>query len=197
MAGVNFSLDSAKRIVAAVKKIEGVPTDLSGNRLAPRAPGTSFWAMITGAADISGRLFSWVAVQPSAAMATPADSTILAPSNMWQFQVPYVAGFGNAREANDNREVPAGTVVLLTFMGYAVPAGTTSGPGTSTVPASTTAPPTGADGSIPIYVFNYCAQTQQAALPIHDHRDNSPTAGGFAFSVYHPGCALPQQPWSV
>ena len=29
----------------------------------------------------------------------------------------------------------------------------------------------------------------------HDHRDNF--NGGFAFAVYHPGTALPQQPWAL
>jgi hypothetical protein len=33
-------------------------------------------------------------------------------------------------------------------------------------------------------------------MGIHDHRDNV-TGGGFAFAVYHPGTALPQQPWAV
>lgn len=30
---------------------------------------------------------------------------------------------------------------------------------------------------------------------IHDHRDN--LNGGFCFSVYAPGTALPQQPWAI
>jgi len=30
---------------------------------------------------------------------------------------------------------------------------------------------------------------------IHDHRDV--LNGGFAFAVYHPGTALPQQPWAI
>lgn len=118
------------------------------------------------------------------------------PSKLWQFQVPYIAGFGNAREANDSREVPGGTVVLLTFVGYAVPAAPRAAPVRPLFPR-TQPRPAGAEGSIPMYVFNYCAQSQQAALPIHDHRDNTPTAGGFAFSVYHPGTSLPQQNWSV
>jgi len=33
--------------------------------------------------------------------------------------------------------------------------------------------------------------------PMHDHRDNSAGGGGFAFAVYHPGTAMPQQPWAV
>jgi len=31
----------------------------------------------------------------------------------------------------------------------------------------------------------------------HDHRSGDPGYGGFAFSIWHPGCALPQQPWAV
>ncbi|MDB5291872.1 MAG: hypothetical protein JWL69_3113 [Phycisphaerales bacterium] len=85
--------------------------------------------------------------------------------------------------------------MLLTFVGYAIPAGTTVSPGTSTVPASTTAPPTGVDGSIPIYVFNYATPPQPVGVPIHDHRDN--LNGGFSFSCFHPGTSLPQQNWSV
>jgi len=34
------------------------------------------------------------------------------------------------------------------------------------------------------------------ALQIHDHHDNV-TGGGFAFSEYHRGTALPQQPWNT
>ena len=66
MAGVNFSLDSAKRIVAAVKKIEQNATDLRGDNNPGRNIGTSFWAMVTGAADLGGKFHDWVAVQPSA-----------------------------------------------------------------------------------------------------------------------------------
>ena len=32
-------------------------------------------------------------------------------------------------------------------------------------------------------------------LPPHDHRDNY--NGGFAFAVFHPGTAIPQQPWAL
>lgn len=31
----------------------------------------------------------------------------------------------------------------------------------------------------------------------HDHRSNDPGYGGFAFSCYHPGTAIPQQPWAI
>lgn len=196
MSGANFTLDAAKRIVAAVKRVEGTPTDTSGGPTPNRPLATSFWAMITGAADIDGLFHDWIAVRPSKSMATPQQSNILAPSNMWEFQVPYVAGSGNAREANDNRQIPPGVVVLLTFVGYAIPAGTTVHPGTTTEPASSNAPPKAADGSIPTYCFNYGVPQQLDTLPIHDHRDNV-TGGGFAFSVYHPGTPLPQQNFSV
>jgi hypothetical protein len=33
-------------------------------------------------------------------------------------------------------------------------------------------------------------------MGIHDHRDNV-TGCGFAFACYHPGTALPQQPWAI
>ena len=33
------------------------------------------------------------------------------------------------------------------------------------------------------------------AMGLHDHRDNA--HGGFAFAVYHPGTAVPQQPWEA
>lgn len=31
----------------------------------------------------------------------------------------------------------------------------------------------------------------------HDHRSEDPNYGGFAFAVYHPGTAVPQQPWAI
>jgi hypothetical protein len=32
---------------------------------------------------------------------------------------------------------------------------------------------------------------------VHDHRDNSPQASGYSFSVFHPGSALPQAPFGI
>jgi len=43
----------------------------------------------------------------------------------------------------------------------------------------------------PLCVFQYVTLNFQAELLLYDHRDNSPQAGGFAFSVYHPGTGLP------
>lgn len=44
----------------------------------------------------------------------------------------------------------------------------------------------------------HTSETDGGYIPgngIHDHRDN--LNGGFAFAVYHPGTALPQQPFAV
>jgi hypothetical protein len=48
----------------------------------------------------------------------------------------------------------------------------------------------------PLYVFAYNMQPADPIFPIHDHRDNV-TGAGFAFSVYHLGTSLPQQPWGL
>jgi hypothetical protein len=45
---------------------------------------------------------------------------------------------------------------------------------------------------VPAYVFTYGRPREADPIPIHDHQDNF--NGGFAFSCYHPGTALPQQP---
>lgn len=65
--------------------------------------------------------------------------------------------------------------------------------GTANTPGGPTA--AGADNSIAMYVFQYQSADGQSSLPIHDHRDNF--NGGFAFATYHPGTALPQQPWAL
>jgi hypothetical protein len=178
--------------------MEAMPRDLTGARNPARSVGSSFWAMITGAASMDGKLFDWVAVMPSPNLSASMDGTTLA-TNMWHFQEPYVAGFSNAREANDNTNVPQGAVVLLTFVGYAIaptvpgPSGSTIVDGTANTPGGPTA--AGADNSIAMYVFQFQSPDGQSSLPIHDHRDNF--NGGFAFATYHPGTALPQQPWAI
>lgn len=47
----------------------------------------------------------------------------------------------------------------------------------------------------PLYEFVAPAAGQSMTLPNHDHRDNF--NGGFAYSCYHPGTALPQQAWGI
>ena len=46
-----------------------------------------------------------------------------------------------------------------------------------------------------MYSFAHETPRPYGNMPIHDHRDNF--NGGFSFSVYHPGTALPQQPWAL
>jgi hypothetical protein len=211
---VAFNLASAQLIQQTVKKVQSMSTDTGGARDPSRPLNTSFWAMITGANDLTGTFYNWVACVPTANAATPGASNTLA-TNLWQFQVPYVAGFGNAREANDNKGIPQGTVVLLTFIGYATPFNTSDNPGPGTITQKNLAPPTSPNGAfgddfdggnfddpgpqlpIPMYVFSYQPQQQQTTVPIHDHRSNDPQCGGYSFATYHPGTSLPQQPWSV
>lgn len=98
-------------------------------------------------------------------------------------------------EPGDDRDFPAGSVVLLTFVGYAVAPGPSGSivQGATTTPGGATA--AGDDNSIAMYAFEFSASQGQSSLPIHDHRDNF--NGGFAFATYHPGAALPQQPWAI
>jgi hypothetical protein len=191
-----FTLAAAQRIADTVRAVAQAAPNTSGGPNPARPAQTQFWAMITSGADLKNIFFNWVACVPSKDAGTGQDSTTPVLSNLWEFQRPYVAGFGNAREANGNKQIPPGTVVLLTFIGYAVPDGTAgSYQGTSTIPASSTSPPARPDNSIPMYVFSYSNQQQQTYLPIHDHRDA--LNGGFSFAVYSPGTSLPQSQWRV
>lgn len=83
-----------------------------------------------------------------------------------------VSGQRNAFEINSRVGIPTNTVVEMTFAGYIDD-----------------------DPEQPWFSFRYDPQTQNIILPPHDHRDN--LAGGFAFSVYHPGTSVPQQPWAL
>jgi hypothetical protein len=170
MSGVNFSLDAAKRIVAATKKVERTPQHVGGERNPAREAGGPFWAMLTSAAGLNGLHWSWVKVIPVDEPPTADDPYTYDDTPLFRFDDGPVVGIESAREANRNRAIEPGTVVLLSFTGY---------------------DRTGE----PLYVFQHSGRQPDAALPIHDHRDNF--NGGFAFSVYHPGTALPQQPWAV
>jgi hypothetical protein len=79
-------------------------------------------------------------------------------------------GPDSAFEATAKYNVPVGAVVRLYLNGY------------------------DANGQ-PTYTFSYGPAPEMAYLRPHDHRDNQ--HGGFAFAVYHPGTALPQQPWAI
>jgi len=87
----------------------------------------------------------------------------------WQGYDPAVLGEHNAIEVNGHRGIDFGTVVKLHLTDF------------------------DQDGK-PLYSFEYQAPVQ-GRLPIHDHRDNA--HGGMAFACYHPGTAIPQQPYSI
>jgi hypothetical protein len=178
----------------------------------PAAPvDPSFWAAITGL-DASGLWFDWIAVEPAAGTNTIYDPWSFTDAQMWLIREPYTAGWGNLREANGSKGIDPGTVVRIQFAGYipapsgASPSGTGSpDPGNDLpVPGSFPIAGTSIDasginslspsGAIPFYVFQYRGADPDPVVPIHDHRDNV-TGGGFAFAVWHPGTALPQQPW--
>lgn len=87
---------------------------------------------------------------------------------------PYAEYKGAARRLNDDdgQVAPCDSIVRMTFVGY--------------------------DGiGQPIYVFAHDLAEESAYLRPHDHRDNYPWSGGFAFAVYAPGTAVPQQPWAI
>ena len=170
--GVAFTHDAARRIIASTLREERRPRDMAGekNRRGPQE--ASFFAYLSTGGGMNGLFWSWVRVVPVAKPPAAAAATIVMEDPpLWEFAQPIASGYQNAREANNNRNVPTGTVTLLTFVGYD-------------------------DNSEPLYVFNYSAPLVQADMGIHDHRDNV-TGKGYAFSVYHPGTDLPQQPWSV
>lgn len=75
-------------------------------------------------------------------------------------------------EVSNNRNIPPAPIVMLNFFGY------------------------GTDGEPP-YVFQWHTQQDGSDLPTHNHRDNLPNNGGFAFSVYDPGPGLSQHSWHV
>lgn len=99
MSGVNFTLESAKRIIAAVKRVEGTPRELAGQRITAPPVGTSFWAALTGC-DLTGIFWDWLAVVPVSNLPTQGNPWTLTPASMWAIREPYTAGFSNAREAN-------------------------------------------------------------------------------------------------
>lgn len=200
MAGYNFSLDAAQRIVAAVKKSEQEARNLTGTPNPSRAPTGSFWAMLTGC-DLTGTFWDWVAVVPDPGMLGAANSMgqgSMATSAMWQFADPHIAGFANAREINNYLGAQPGNVVQLAFLGYGQAQTNADGSIASGTITSATGQPgdtVGADNTSAYYVFSYGQPQTFNAVPLHDHRDN--LNGGFAFSCYHPGTSLPQVPFAV
>lgn len=170
MAGTNFTVEAAKRIAAVVRRVEQTPLNLRGDAAPTYTPDTSFWAYTSGC-DITGKRYSWIKVVPVQGSDISAF-TILQNDNLWTFADPTIAGTENACEVNGTRGIDPGTIVRLTFSGY------------------------NADGT-PRYMFGYTPPAPDVSLIPHDHRDNAPNSGGFAFAVFHPGTALPQMNWGV
>lgn len=171
MPAVNFTKDAGDRIIAATRKIERTPTNLVGDRNPGAPQDISFWAWLSSASGMNGLFWSWVRVQPVADLPTADDPVTIEDSPLFELSDPHVAGYQNAREASNNRDVPPESIVLLHFAGYD-------------------------RAGEPQYVFQFHAPRVQAGgLPIHDHRDNF--AGGFSYACYHPGTSLPAQPFHV
>lgn len=174
MAAVGFSLSDAKRIAAATRRIEGTPQDLRGTPNPAGPAGTQFWAYLLST-DLSGNHWTFLKLVPAARLPNADEPFAPLESDrpLWELAQPVFYGEG-AREANGNKAIEGGTAVQVTFIGYDT-----------------------SEERKPVYVFTYgVAQPDPGFVPIHDHRDNI-TGGGFAFAVYAPGTALPQQPWYV
>lgn len=164
-----FTADAVTRIRAAVRRIEQTPAALRGAERTPNLDaGMEFWAMLLHG-DSAGR-YTMVRVTPDPAQLNPAAFVPIDGDGIrWGIDDNEVH-VDAGREANGNRNVPMHTVVKVTFCGY------------------------DPDGK-PVFVFFYPKTQQDAGLPVHDHRDN--LNGGFAFSVFAPGTAIPQHNYAL
>lgn len=172
MSGVNFTPAAAERIIAATRKVERTPTSIVGERRNTPPGEIAFWAWLSSGGGLNGLFWSWVKVEPAAELPTASDPWTMEDPPLFVLSTPHVAGYQNARESSNNRNVAPESIVRLHFIGY------------------------GKDGE-PQYIFQAPPQaTEGAGTPLHDHRDNV-TGGGFAFATYHPGTSLPQQPWAI
>ena len=172
MPAVGFTLEGAKRIAAAVRRVEQTPQSMTGDRSPATPADATCWAYLLSPSLTNH--WSWLKLVPAAQLPTSEDpfSILEAERVLFDLAEPVYFSEETAREVNNNRSVPSGTVVELKFIGYD-------------------------RDRKPVYVFTYnTPQSDPRLVPIHDHRDNV-TGGGFAFSVYHPGTGLPQQPWQV
>lgn len=170
MAGYNFTKEAAKRIAAVVRKVENEPTNFNGTRTPQHEQGASFWAYIVDC-DATGKRYSWISVIPLQGTDT-TSFVVFRDDQTWTFAQPTVGGLFNALEVNHTRGIDRGTIVRLIFQGYD-------------------------SEQKPIYFFQYTPPPDPTVVPPHDHRDNNPRNGGFAFSCYHPGTSLPQMEWGV
>ena len=167
MPVIRATKETVDRIIAGVRKVEQAPTSRAGERNPPAPLDISFWAWLSSPGGSAGLFWSWVKVRPVAKLPTAIDPFTMEDPPLFELDEPHVAGYLNAREVSNNRNIPPESIVLMHFIGYST------------------------DGE-PHYVFQFHSPPlDPTGLPIHDHRDN--LAGGFAFAVFHPGTSLPQQ----
>lgn len=172
MPVANFDLATAKRVLEATRRVERMPVDKRLDRIHRQPPENSFWVYLTSAGGLNGLHWSWIRVQPAANLPTADDPLTVQDVPLFEMASPVVVGFQNAREVNNSRAIEPGTVVKLEWIGYD-------------------------RAGEPAFLFTHQPQQPDQVVPPHDHRDNQPQNGGFAFAVYAPGTALPQQAWHL
>lgn len=161
--------DAVQRIQRAVRKVEGQPLDLSGGRRHPIPGRSGFWAVIDGATDY--------ATAATTGRGHSWRKVVMSPGGGWWQDPEGLSGTGTAHNMAKCL-CPPSTVVLLNFIGFIEE---DDGQGNTI--------------DVPHYAFVYGQPQEHTGIKPHDHRDNF--NGGFAFSVYHPGTALPQMPWAL
>lgn len=171
MPAVGFSIEDAKRIAATVRRVERTPQDMTHERAAGSPVEASCWGYLVST-DLSGNHWSWLKLVPAARLpnAEEPNAPLQSERPLFELAQPVFYSDHTAREANGNKAIEGGTVVQMTFIGYD-------------------------SKREPVYCFATNATPPDfRGVPLHDHRDNV-TGGRFAFSVYHPGTGLPQQPF--
>lgn len=167
MSGIVFSAGAAEKIKRATERVLNSPPDRTGERTRSIATEATFWGLITGI-SADGNRYTFVRVYPTADNDSEKDFALRNGASYRLAGVEPEAGL--ARESSGMKGVPSMSVVRMDFCGY------------------------DADDR-PNYLFQYVGPDDNYHLRPHDHRDNF--AGGFCFSVYHPGTGLPQQPWAM
>src|SRR5687767_10996900 len=112
MAGVAFTHEAAVRIASAVRKVENTPRKVGGERQHQPPQQTQFWAYLSSGGGMNGLFWSWVRVVPVDRPPSASDPITVQDVPLWDFAEPITSGYQSAREANDNRNVPPGTVTL-------------------------------------------------------------------------------------
>lgn len=151
MAAVALSQEAFRRIAAATKKVERIPTNMTGERTLSHGTTPGFWAMIFGS-DISGLKYGFnkVVFDPKSTM--PEAFTI---NNTLRFAFEGDGFYQAAIEVNGTRGIGMGTIVWMTFAGY----------------------DTNED---PVFVFSHQIMDPNMPLTPHDHRDNNNGGFAFA-----------------